>query len=78
MQNPLNDGIETNVDRLAEWRAAAILLPMTARNILKPQYELGTLSLADIARQCDLPSKYAGLVMNDVWEEVYAHLAGKK
>ena len=32
MQDPMNDGTAVNVDRLAEWRAAALLLPLAARN----------------------------------------------
>lgn len=74
MQNPLEDGMETNIDRLAEWRAAAILLPMAARDVLKPFYDNGPLTLADIARQADIPSKYAGLVMHDSWGAIYALL----
>lgn len=71
MQDPMKDGIETNVDRLAEWRAAAILIPAEARNLLKPFYDDKRLSLADIARQADIPSKYAGLVMHGAWDQIY-------
>ncbi|MCW3835450.1 hypothetical protein ACFQ1E_07085 [Sphingomonas canadensis] len=74
MQDPLKEGIETNLDRLAEWRALAILMPLEARSVLKPYYDSKVLSLADIARQADIPTKYAGLVMHGSWEQIYAAL----
>jgi len=74
MQNPIEDGAETNWDRLAEWRAVAVLLPLAARDILMPAYRDGKISLADIARMADIPSKYAAFVMSDVWPKVHAAL----
>jgi hypothetical protein len=71
MQDPMSDGIETNVDRLAEYRAAAILLPWKARELLMPLYKAREITLADIARFADIPRKYVGFVMNDVWERLH-------
>jgi hypothetical protein len=71
MQDPMSDGIATNVDRLAEYRAAAILLPWSARELLMPHYKSREITLSDIARLADIPRKYVGFVMNDVWEKIY-------
>ena len=71
MQDPTSDGIATNTDRLAEFRAAAILLPWEARQILLPAYKAGTITAVDIARLADMPRKYVGFVMSDVWERVF-------
>ena len=72
MQDPFQEHPETSVDRVAEFLAAALLLPWEARQIMLPYYESGQLKLVDIARQADLPSKYAGLVMHRAWENIYA------
>ena len=74
MQDPVADGFATNIDRLAEFRAAALLLPMAARDVLLPAYRDGRIKLADVARLADMPSRYAGFVMSDVWEGVYRAL----
>lgn len=71
MQDPVADGVEANIDRLAEWRAAAVLLPISARELLLPKIKDGSLKIADVARMADIPPKYAGFVMSDVWERVY-------
>jgi hypothetical protein len=71
MQDPTSDGIATNVDRLAEFRAAAILLPWRAREVLLPPYKSGLITAADIARLADMPRKYVGFVMSDVWDRVF-------
>lgn len=71
MQDPSADGFATNIDRLAEFRAAALLLPATARELLLPLYKDGKLKLTDIARMADMPSKYAGFVMSDSWPVVH-------
>ena len=71
MQDPLGDGFATNIDRLAEFRAAAILLPFAAREqFLKPLADR-KLSLSDIAEIADIPRKYVGLVMSPRWEGVH-------
>lgn len=77
MQDPLNDGFATNTDRLAEWRATALLFPMACRELLMPAYRDGRLKLADIARLVDIPSRYAGFVMSDGWPAIYDILAGR-
>jgi hypothetical protein len=75
LQDPMADGFATNVDRNAEFRAAAILLPLEARQILMPAYLAGDLKLADIAILADIPRKYVGLVMSAIWEEVHETLS---
>ena len=71
MQDPAADGFATNIDRMAEYRAAALLLPMAARELLMPKIRDGSLKIADVAKLADMPTKYAGFVLNDVWETVY-------
>lgn len=71
MQDPAADGLAANIDRLAEFRAAALLLPMAARNLLMEPYKDGRLKLADIARMADIPNRYAGFMMSDVWDKIY-------
>lgn len=71
MQDPLNDGLATNVDRMAEWRAAAILLPLAARDLLLEPLHEGKLKLPDIARLADIPGRYAGFVMSSIWPQVH-------
>lgn len=68
MQDPFADGFETNIDRLAEFRAAAILLPYAAREMLQAPLAEGKLTLSDIAKMADIPRKYVGLVMSKNWE----------
>src|SRR5690606_15084289 len=78
MQDPLNEMATTNVDRVAELRAAAILLPFEARKVMLPYYEKGDLSINDIARQADMPRKYAGIVMHPAWDDIYATMTRRK
>lgn len=70
-QDPMADGFATNVDRLAEFRAAAILLPKAVRDQLIEPYRRNALTLQDIARMADMPTRYVGIVMNDVWDDVH-------
>lgn len=77
MQNPTADGFEVNVDRVAEWRAAAILLPLAAREVLMPFYSSGAITAAEIGRLADIPRKYAAFVMSDAWPAVHDLLIGK-
>lgn len=76
MQDPEQDGWATNVDRLAEFRAAAILLPWACRELLVAPLHRGDLSLDDIARMADIPRKYVGFVMSPYWETVHPMLVG--
>lgn len=73
-QNPMADGFAANVDRLAEFRAAAILLPKAARDLLVEAHKSNKLSLQDIARMADMPTRYVGILMSDVWDAVHAML----
>lgn len=72
MQDPLEDGLATNVDRLAEFRAASILLPYAARQAFLQPLSEGKLSINDIAEIADIPRKYVGFVMSQHWEKVHA------
>ncbi|MGK6354715.1 hypothetical protein ACMGDH_05755 [Sphingomonas sp. DT-207] len=72
MQDPMADGFETNVDRIAEYRATALLFPMTVRNLLIEPYRNDQISLSDIARLADVPSRYVALAMRDVWVDMHA------
>ena len=78
MQDPFKQDAKTNVDRVAELRAAALLLPIEARNVMLPYYEDGKLSIADIARQADIPRKYAGIVMHKSWADIYDVMTRRK
>lgn len=70
MQDPMSDGLATNVDRLAEFRAAAILLPFASREkLLTVMPE--KLSIDDIARMADIPRRYASFVMNPGWPKIH-------
>lgn len=71
MQDPMSDGHSTNVDRLAEFRAAAILLPFAARELLIEPLGQQKLTLTDIAVMADIPRKYVGLVMGPRWGELH-------
>jgi hypothetical protein len=71
MQDPIADGLATNVDRLAEFRAAAIMLPMAARNLLQPKLHDGSITISDIAIMADIPRKYAAFVMSPTWDQVH-------
>lgn len=71
MQDPMADGFEANTDRLAEFRAAAILLPFAARELLLEPYAADKLTLGDIAKMADIPRKYVGLVMSDHWPVIH-------
>jgi hypothetical protein len=77
LQDPMADGVQANTDRLAELRAAAVLLPLAARDILLSPLADGKITLPDIAELADIPGKYAGLVMSSIWPRVHeALLAG--
>lgn len=71
MQDPMSDGFATNIDRLAEFRAAALLLPFASRELLLKPLEDGNLTLGDIAKMADIPRKYVGLVMSERWVAVH-------
>jgi hypothetical protein len=71
MQDPLADGFATNIDRLAEFRAAAVLLPFAARELLLAPLSDGRLELSDIAQLSDIPRKYVGLVMGPNWPKIH-------
>jgi hypothetical protein len=71
MQDPLADGFATNIDRLAEFRAAALLLPFSARSLLLEPLATEKLTLGDIAKMADIPRKYVGLVMSERWPLVH-------
>lgn len=74
MQDPESDGWAANVDRNAEFRAAAILLPWDARQLLLSPLADHKLSIDDIARMADIPRRYASFVMSAWWEGVHSVL----
>ncbi len=78
MQDPFKAGFETNVDRVAELRAVALLLPWAAREVMLPYYLEGKLSIEDIARQADIPRKYAGIAMHPAWDDIYGAMMRRK
>lgn len=71
MQDPAADGFQANLDRLAEFRAAAILLPLACRNMMMERYQKGELKAEDIARIADIPRRYVAFVMSDIWPTVH-------
>jgi hypothetical protein len=71
MQDPLHDGLATNIDRLAEFRAAAVLFPFAARQLLVEPHANGKLDFGDIAQLADIPRKYVGLVMSPRWPKIH-------
>jgi hypothetical protein len=62
------------VDKVGDLFAAAILLPMAAREALLPAYKDGTMSVWDIAKLAVMPPKYARIVMSDSWPAAYEKL----
>lgn len=77
MQDATRDGFATNVDRLAEFRAAAILLPYRAREHLLPPLNDGRLTLGDIAIMADIPLRYVALVMSPGWNYIHELLTAE-
>lgn len=71
MQRPMDDPLSTNLDRIAEFMAAAVLLPFAAREALMPALQDGRLTLGDIAVMADIPRKYVGLVMSEFWPNMH-------
>ncbi|OCC05294.1 hypothetical protein BA190_10345 [Labrys sp. WJW] len=69
MQDAPNDGWATNVDRLAEYVAIALLLPLEARNILATAIadESIPITEADVPRIADIPPRYATIAMREWW-----------
>jgi hypothetical protein len=74
LENPMADGAATNMDRTAEWRAAALLFPYAAREVLMEPLKAEKITLADIARMADIPRKYVAFVMHDQWESIHKML----
>lgn len=71
MYDFVSGGSDANVDRLAEFRAAAILFPLAVRQPLIDAHREGKMSIDDIARLTDIPRKYVGFVMNAGWTKVH-------
>jgi len=74
LQDPFKEDRRTLQDHVAELYAAAILLPWAAREVMMPLYLDGKLTIDDIARQADIPRKFASRVMLPGWERIYDHL----
>lgn len=58
-------------DKFGDAFAAALLLPMAARNLLLPAYSEQALTDADIAKLAVMPIKYVRMVMAPEWEAAY-------
>lgn len=74
MKVVLEDPSFALVDKVGDLYAAALLLPLAARDALMPAYRAGDLTFWDIAKLAVMPPKYARLVMSDSWEKAYASL----
>jgi hypothetical protein len=71
MQDPMADGFAANTDRVAEYRAAAVLLPLNARERLLEPLARDAIKLVDIATLADMPRKYVALVMGAAWPQIH-------
>jgi hypothetical protein len=70
----LEDPAYALMDRFGDAFAAAILLPMRARELLKQAYADGSVTAADIARAAMMPIHYVRMVMTPEWEPAYQKL----
>ena len=61
-------------DKFGDAFAAALLLPMASRQLLRPHFQAGTITSADIARLAVMPERYVRLVMSDRWEPLYERM----
>ncbi|MBY3524918.1 hypothetical protein HFN72_02825 [Rhizobium laguerreae] len=69
------DGARVWSDRLAIWKALAILFPWATRELYLAPYQDDKISLAEIADEVDLPIEYVALVMDDSWAEAYHNIS---
>jgi hypothetical protein len=67
----LEDPAYAILDRFGDAFAAALLLPMAARNLLMPAYAEGAVTAKDIAEMAVMPIKYVRMVMSPEWEGAY-------
>lgn len=70
-QDAPGDGIHAMSDRVMEYIALAVLFPWAAREQLIVPFQADKLTLADIARLADIPHRYVGLLMHEMWDPVY-------
>jgi hypothetical protein len=77
MQDPFKDGAPVNADRVAEFEAAAILFPWSARQLLMRPYTEGKITLGDIARLVDIPITYVALIMHESWDNLHTILTSE-
>lgn len=70
-QDPVDDGLKVITDRLATYYAAAILLPLAARALLLPAIDDGKLTVEDVGRIADIPTRYAALVLSAGWAKLH-------
>ena len=63
-------------DKFGDAYAAAVLLPMAARQVLLKPYKDNKITAADIARMAVIPVRYVIMVMSDEWEAVYEKMRG--
>ncbi len=75
MKHLLSDPDFALVDKIGSAHAAALLLPMAARELLLPAYEARILTDEDIAKMAVMPVQHARSVMSAAWPEVYDIIA---
>ncbi len=71
----LEDPAYAVFDRLGDAFAAALLLPMAARNLLMPAYVSDRMSDKDIAEMAVMPVRYVRIVMSPEWDAIYEKLS---
>jgi hypothetical protein len=57
-------------DRTRIIPALAVLVPKGCRNILRPLYQDGKITTADIANMAQVPERYSDFIMSDLFEDL--------
>jgi len=76
LKHMLEDPAFAAYDKFGDAFAAALLLPLAARELLMPAYKLGVITEKDIGEMAEMPVKYVRMVMSDVWEPLYEKMKG--
>lgn len=71
LQHLMNDPDYVLVDKFGTAPASALLLPLKAREALKPAYDQGLITAPEIAKQAVMPAQQVRTVMSDNWLELY-------
>lgn len=67
----LDDGQTVWSDRFGFVYALAVLFPWAARELLRPKYESGDITIDEIAGLVELPVEYALAVMSPEWSRLH-------